>query len=634
MPLAHRPVYRHQDLARLFNPQSIAIYGVSPNAASFGAKTRANLAGYQGKLYLINPKYDKIGDEPCYASIAALPEKPDCVAIALPAEAVEPAVLECAKGGAGGVLVFASGYAEMSQPERIARQQRLAAIARETGVKIVGPNCMGFMNFARLTLATFGVSDMKLAVPPRPGIGVASQSGALGYGLAQGVQRGLVVSHVITSGNSCDVNVADQIAYLAEEPSCSVIACIFEGLADPQQLIEAGEIAWKADKPVIACKFGAGEQGAIAAIAHTGSVVGYNAAYRAACERAGIIMLDDFEGLMEMASFFAKAPRRPAAHGVAVLSPSGGLSIYAADRAEKCGVPLPQPPDTVRAVLETLIPEFGSRRNPADVTAAVAGNLKVLTQCFDALAADPSYGALVFPQVLYSERTTERPPVFGELAARHQKPICMPLLGGWVGGPGYREAEMNAHTIPFITMESCFASLAEWHKRDRRHRDIEENGPRRRIRLSPASAAAAAGKLLSSAGNRLEDSAAKEVLTTYGLTTTASKPAGSLELSVAIQIDAQFGPLISATLHGDTAVELAPLTPAEALAMLRRLRSITALTAPAEGAPADLTAIAEAIVRIGEFGADQRELISGASIGRILCAGRNVMVLEAMVTRS
>jgi len=285
-------------------------------------------------------------------------------------------------------------------------------------------------------------------------------------------------------------------------------------------------------------------------------------------------------------------------------------------------------------VLETLIPEFGSRRNPADVTAAVAGNLKVLTQCFDALAADPSYGALVFPQVLYSERTTERPPVFGELAARHQKPICMPLLGGWVGGPGYREAEMNPHTIPFITMQSCFASLAEWHKRDRRHRDIEENGPRRRVRLSPATAAIEAGKLLACAGTTLEGNAAKEILTTYGLTTTASKPAGSVELSVAIQIDAQFGPLIAATLHGDTAVELAPLTPAEALAMLRRLHGITALTAPAEGAPADLTAIAEAIVRIGEFGADQRELISGASIGRIVCAGRNVMVLEAMVTRS
>lgn len=633
MLLAHRPVYRHKDLARLLNPHSIAIYGISPNAASFGAKTKSNLSAFNGKLYLVNPKYNKIGDAPCYPSIAALPEKPDCVAIALPAEAVEPAVLECARGGAGGVLVFASGYAEMSQPERIARQQRLAAIARETGLKIVGPNCMGFMNFQRLTLATFGIADMKLEVPPRPGIGVASQSGALGYGLAQGVQRGLVVSHVITSGNSCDVNVADQIAYLAEEPSCSVIACVFEGLDDPQQLIEAGEIAWKADKPVIVCKFGAGEQGAIAAVAHTGSVVGVNAAYRAACERAGIIMLDDFEGLMEMASFFAKAPRRPSAHGVAVLSPSGGLSIYAADQAEKKSVPLPQPPDNVRTVLEKLIPEFGSRRNPADVTAAVAGNMNVLTQCFDALAGDPSYGALVFPQVLYSERTTERPPVFGELAKRHGKPICMPLLGGWVGGPGYREAEINPHTIPFITMERCFESLAQWHKRDRQHRDIEENGPRRRVRLSPAEANAAAGKLLASVGKTLECDAAKKVFAAYGLATTTDKPPGSVELSVGVRIDAQFGPLVTATLHGDTVVELAPLTPAEALAMLRRLRSVSALTAPSDGDPADLGAIAEAIVRVAELAADQRELIAAAGIGRLVCSGRRVMALEAAIAR-
>ena len=463
---ANRKLYRQDELSPLFAPANIAIYGISPNPASFGAKTLANLSAYRGRKLLINPKYNKVGELPCHPSVAALPEKPDCAIIALPMEAVEAAVMECAAAGVPSAIVFASGYAEMNEPERIARQQRLTDIARESGMKILGPNCMGFMNFPALMMASFAAADLKLEVPPRPGIGIASQSGALGYGLAQASQRGVTISHVLATGNGCDVNVADEVAWLAAQPACSAIVCVFEGLEDVQHLAQAGEVAWKADKPVIVHKLGTGPAGARAAISHTGSPAGSIDEYRRICADTGMIMVDDLEAVLETASFFAKAPRRPAARGVGVLSPSGGLGVSAADAAEKYGVSLPQPPADVLEVLEQLIPDFGSRRNPADVTAAVAGDLAKTAQCFHAMAGDPSYGALVFPQVLYSNRTTDRYQMFSEVAECHGKPILLPLLGGWTGGPGYVEAEQNPHTSPFLSMDRCFATLAAWLQRE------------------------------------------------------------------------------------------------------------------------------------------------------------------------
>ena len=160
--------------------------------------------------------------------------------------------------------------------------------------------------------------------------------------LAQAVVRGVSFSHVLTSGNSCDVDMADYISYLADDPSCAAIACVFEGMAEPERMLIAAERAWQRDKPLIVFKMATGEQGAAAAMSHTGSLAGSQAAYRAVFRRAGAILVEDYEALCETAAFFAKA-RPPKARGVAVVAASGGAAIMAADRAEQFGVPLPQP---------------------------------------------------------------------------------------------------------------------------------------------------------------------------------------------------------------------------------------------------------------------------------------------------
>src|SRR5882672_5320967 len=141
-----RPLYDRAALARLIDPQAVAIIGVSANAGGFGSRTLANLAGFAGRVYAINPKYPELHGVRCYADLAALPEVPDCVVIALPREGVEAAVEDCAARGVGGVVIYASGYAETGLAERQAQQARLTAIAAAANMRIVGPNCFGIAN--------------------------------------------------------------------------------------------------------------------------------------------------------------------------------------------------------------------------------------------------------------------------------------------------------------------------------------------------------------------------------------------------------------------------------------------------------------------------------------------------------
>ena len=134
-----RPLRRHQALERLFHPASIAVIGASPRLGAFGAAVLRNLGRYEGRIYPVNARYQEIGERVCYPSIAAVPEKVDCALIATAREAVEPIVRECVAAGVGGAIVFASGYVETGRPERVAEQARLAAIAGESGMPVLGP---------------------------------------------------------------------------------------------------------------------------------------------------------------------------------------------------------------------------------------------------------------------------------------------------------------------------------------------------------------------------------------------------------------------------------------------------------------------------------------------------------------
>lgn len=513
---ASRPLYTAREQSRLFAPRSIAVVGVSANASAFGSVTLANIAGpgrFEGPVYRVNARYDTLDGHPCYASVAALPETPDCVFVAVPRDAVEAVVAECAARGVGGVVLFSSGFAETGQRERVAQQQRILQTARDAGMRLLGPNCVGYMNYGLGVVGTFGAASFR-GKPAAPAIGLVSQSGAVGSSLSQAMEHGLVLSHLLTCGNACDVDVADQVAYLAADPACRAVACLFEGMADPLRFLAAARLCHAAGKPLVVHKLGSSERGAQAAVSHTGSVAGSQAAYRAALQQVGVVMVDEIEALLDTTSFLAKAPP-PRARGVAVAAVSGGACILLADQAEAQGIELPPPAAGTMAVLERLIPEYGAAGNPCDMTAQVLATPQDLHACFEALMADPAYGALVVPHTFAYAPATARIATLGRAAAEHGKIACNVWLTQHLEGPGAIESEQHPHVATFRSMRHCMAALAAWHRHaDWQQRQVQRPAPR----LSPPEAADRARMLIDASPHAtLTEREGKAVLAAYGL---------------------------------------------------------------------------------------------------------------------
>jgi acetate---CoA ligase (ADP-forming) len=513
---SRRRLYSTDEMTRLIAPRSVAVVGVSERPNAFGSRTVANMKSFDGKLYQINARHTELAGRPCYPNIRALPETPDCVVIATPREAVESIALECAACGVGGILVFAAGFAETGKPEHAALQARLLAIAHDADMRMVGPNAIGLVNYAIGAGLTF--SAMPDRRPLRPNaIGIVSQSGSLGFSLAQAVERGVSVSHVLTAGNSCDVDVADQVAYLAQEPDCRAIACLFEGMADPSRMLQAAELAWRADKPLVIYKIATGKEGARAAMSHTGSLAGSEEAYAVGFARVGAIQVDKLEALVEAASFFAKAGK-PKAPGAVVIATSGGATIIAADKAELHDVALPQPGPEAAAVLAREVPEYGSTRNPCDVTAQVIGSGAVLGACADALLADPLFGVMVTSHAYAYESATSRLPVFSRAAAASGKIVCNIWAPEWLGGPGAFETESDPHLALFHSMDRCFAVIAAWNWREA----LRGRGRRLPARtVDPSAKPAMEALLAATSGAALTEREAKQVMEIYGIPVVA-----------------------------------------------------------------------------------------------------------------
>ena len=534
MTPASRGVYRRHQLERVLAPKHIAIVGASERAQAMGARAHKNLSRFKGRIDLVSARGEPIGGQQSYTSVAALPETPDCVVIAVPRDGVEPVVRECAARGVGGVVVFASNYAEAGDPEGAKLQQRLADIARESGLRIAGPNTIGIMNLLTGAAATFAASSPTLIAeeearnPAQPKIALVSQSGGVGFSLSLSAARGVAFSHVLTTGNSVDLDIADYIAYLAEEPGCRAIACLFEGMPEPARFMEAAEIAWLAGKPLVVHKIATGESGAVAALSHTGMLAGSAAAYSAMFERAGVVAVDSLEALIETAGFFARAPKLRS-KGVAVATSSGGLAVMCADKAEQHGIDLPQPSEKTRAALMKLIPDFGSPRNPCDVTAQIQAVPTMLAAAGEAFLAEPEYGALI---VTYPTPfgVDTRIKAVGEVGAKHEKMVVNLWTCEWLEKPEAKAGEQDPYGALFRSIDRGFAALKSWHARE----DKRLAGPRVYRRIAPKEAAVKAAELIRSAKNRaLTEREAKQVLALYGVPVVGERLTQSKDEAIA-----------------------------------------------------------------------------------------------------
>ncbi len=464
---APEPLRDPAALRRVLSPRSVAVVGVSAEPASFGARTTTNLRDFAGPVWAVNPKYAgrELHGRPCYGSIAALPEAPDCVLLALPRTGVLAGVRAAAERGAGGVIAYASGYGETGLPDRVAEEEALREAARSLSLPLVGVNCLGIVDHTARAGVTFMPEYPRLTAPAG-GVAITSQSGALGYALMQAAERGFSLCHMATAGNSTDLDVCDLAAYQLSMPECRSVALAVEGLRDARRLFLLGDAARAAGKAVVALKLGRGEAGAAAAVSHTGSLAGSAAAWSAAFRRAGMAEVEDFDALLETAGLFAKAPK-PKARGVAIVTPSGGAGIMAADHAEALGLEMPQPAPETERVLRGAIPEFGAPRNPCDLTAQVATNPAMFDACMDAMLADKRYGVVVMPVVYSHHATTQaRMESMRPHARRHGKPVCIAWIPEQLEGPGAVAADSAPELPLFRSMRRLMNAIRLWFEHD------------------------------------------------------------------------------------------------------------------------------------------------------------------------
>ncbi|UXU90715.1 acetate--CoA ligase family protein [Burkholderia sp. S-53] len=392
------------NLRRLLEPASIAFVGGRGIA---GAVQRCRDYGYAGDIRLVNPNHAEIDGVRCHASVADLPAAPDAVFVAVPARQAIDVVRALAERGAGGAIVYASGFSETGA-DGAALQQALVDAAGDLAV--LGPNCYGLingLNGSALWPVAHGAPRVE------SGVAVITQSGNLAYNLSMSA-RSVPFAYLASVGNQASVDIARLVDAFVDDPRIRAIGVHLEGLKDVRAFSEAAARALARGVPIVALKSGTSTLGAQLAMSHTSSLAGSDALYDALFRRLGVIRVKDPVGLVETLKLLAIAGV-PERRTLAALATSGGDAGLVADLGEARGIAFPPVGDAGRDALGNVLPAYATIANPLDFTTTPWGDPDKMRACCDALLADrPGAAAMIldYPQ----EATGERP--LCDIAAR------------------------------------------------------------------------------------------------------------------------------------------------------------------------------------------------------------------------
>jgi acyl-CoA synthetase (NDP forming) len=383
-----------QDLDSFLSPRSIAIVGASSNRSKIGAVPVRYLVeqGYTGEIYPINSRAAEIEGRRAYASLQEVGRPIDLAIFAIPAASADSALDDAIEARVGNIVVFSAGYAETGQAG-VAAQQKFAGKARAAGIRVLGPNCLGFMNVARSIYATFSpVVSTGLAKPGK--VGIVSQSGAFGaYAYSMARERDVGLSMWITTGNESDIAVADCIAWMARDPATQVIMAYLEGCRDGAKLRQALDLARAANKPVVVVKVGRTSLGAITAASHTAALAGDDAVFEALFRQHGAWRARTIEEFFDVAHSLAVSGL-PANDRVGLLTVSGGVGVMMADDAAEAGLDVPELPPSAQQLIRDRVP-LAATRNPVDLTGQVTSEPDVLEVAARAMLGEAGHGTLL-----------------------------------------------------------------------------------------------------------------------------------------------------------------------------------------------------------------------------------------------
>ncbi|MGI6574985.1 MAG: acetate--CoA ligase family protein [bacterium] len=383
------------DLEPLFNPKSVAIIGCSQDFNKVNGRPLRFLLenNYQGRIYPVNPKYEEIAGYTCYPNIAAVPEQVDVVLFMVAAAYVENIMKECIAAGARSAIIFSSGFAELGAEGREA-QERISQLAKEAGMPVLGPNCLGAINLKKGIPLSFSIGLDKANLQPG-GLALVSQSGAMGsfiLGFIRDANIGL--SYWVTTGNEACLEASAVARYLLAKDDVSGVLIYLEEARDANGLLAAGNLAREVGKPLICLKVGRGISGKRAAMSHTGSIAGADEEYTAAFKKAGIVRAEHIEELFDFGIVFSDGVK-PKGRRVAIVTMTGGGGVLAADRCEKVRLEVPELSAETQAKLAEIVPSFGAVANPVDMTGQLVGSPGLLKGVLRCALADPGIDATI-----------------------------------------------------------------------------------------------------------------------------------------------------------------------------------------------------------------------------------------------
>lgn len=515
----------------LFRPKTIAVIGASGTPGKIGYSVVKNLIDgkYEGQIYPINPKSPEILGIKCYKNILDVPGPIDAAVITVPASMCLNATEECGKKGVKGLIILASGFGEVGNHEL---EEQMVALAKRYNTRILGPNIVGTLSNSDKLNASFA------PFLPLPGkASLITQSGALLIALdASTYVRQVGFDKMISIGNMSDVDFSDIIEWLDDDPNTTCISLYVEGLGKGRRFID---VCRKASKPIIALKSGVSTHGAAAAASHTGSLAGAAKVYGAAFQQAGVIQASDLDNLFDLTQALSLQPPMKG-DNLLILTNGGGVGVLATDAAEKYNIPLKFAPADVQEELKKHMPEFGSAKNPVDIT-GMGGN-EWYKESVRYAIAHPWVDGLV---VLYCQTAMTNPMEIAKsikealVEANQDKPVTVSFVGGEKCAEAMRwlvENGIPAYGAPDVAV-SAISSLHEYAR-------IKELIAAEASAKVLASDEALARKVIDGARKEGRDSLteieAKQVFEAYKLPVTLTRLAKSENEAVALATEIGF----------------------------------------------------------------------------------------------
>jgi acetyltransferase len=437
-----------EELRPLFKPESIAVIGASNDPSKWGnwMVTRPIHSGYRGQIYPINPRDKEIFRLKAYPSVLEVPEHVDLAVITIPAKAVPAAMKECVKKGVKAVVLISAGFAETG-PKGKALQDEVVGIARDGGIRFMGPNGMGIWSSAVRMNTAFWFT------PKSGGISFVSQSGTMGgYLLETAHNKGYGFNSFLSVGNQADLSMAEYVEYLGDDEATSVIVLYIEGLKDGARFLKkAKEVIRK--KPIIVYKAGRTENGARATMSHTASLSGADEVFEAICRQAGIIRTYDVIHAFDAAEALSNPPL-PRGNRVALIAAGGGHCVVTTDSCCVLGLEVPElDSGTVQSIARYLLPHAPPPTNPIDL--AADPRPMTIANIIEILVGNPHIDAIITMAPISIRSTNpafvrevlSAAEIISELPKKHGKPIIATAMRGAMHGVAFEL--MKERGIPF-----------------------------------------------------------------------------------------------------------------------------------------------------------------------------------------